>query len=314
MKKDDRNTFLLVAIILIVCIVSLVAIFNILWRVIADPIVIAYDKLVSATFVVQGAKTADYNFEVPELAVEEKVVEETGPVSLTYRDVLNTLLKDLEKKNPESFQNEENPAEEEDKQENSTKANEEVKEDALEPNAQTAYNYNFGVPEYESSEIDVAAIQSFPDAIIEDATLAGYGQGDGVTQVNLQIRIPKIGVNSPVVQGLGADDLLEQGFWVHPGSFELGEGEVTMLCHRRFFGPYDPRSCWFLDSMSKGDEILLDLYDLTLEYRVVGVNVFNGDDPLIYTFSPDRDYIKLVTCTPLYSNEQRLVVLAERVR
>lgn len=352
MKKEDRNTFLLVAIILIVCIVSLVAIFNIVWGLIVDPIKDATAQTTEAFVMLQGEKTADYNFDVPELEADEVPQETTNIDSsndfneMSYRQVLNALqsLQTLqndsiiaqEEVSEEAEEAETSQIEEEVTSENTDQAEptdvqvdddmilieealaeEEAKQEALAeklaPKAGETYNYNFVVPASNLPKEDVEVLQSFPDAIVQDAVLAGYGQGeDANTQVNLQIRIPKIGVNSPVVQGLGADNLLEQGFWVHPGSFELGEGEVTMLCHRRFFGPYDPRSCWFLDEISKGDEILLDFYDTTLQYKVVGVNVFDGEDPLIYTFNEEKDYIKIVTCTPLYSNEQRLVVLAER--
>lgn len=278
MKKDDRNTLLLVVFILIVCLVSLIAIFTLVWKIIANPV---RETVNAVNEFLQGEPEYNYNFDVPK-------PKESG-----------SKLQDSGKKEEEKKQEE---AKVEDKKE------EEKTQDPV-----IVYDYNFPVPEKPANaEIDQALL-SYPDAIVTDAQLAGYGTGTDTPQINMQIIIPRINVNSPVWQGLGANDLLQKGFWVHPASSTLGKGEVIMLCHRRYFGPYDPRSCWFIDQMQKGDEIYLKYFDSSLRYEVVGVNVFEGDDPLIYSINTTEDYIKLVTCTPLYSNTNRIVVLAKRV-
>ena len=288
MNKDDQNTFIMIGTILVVSLVTFIAIFNIIWGIIAQPL---NDALGSIGYFLR-TQNIDYNFQVP----------------TAQSNTNNTQKIDTSNVNQEP---------QDEFTENPIELEEEI--DIINTSETTAVDsnrvvdYNFVVPK---ENINNAAInfESYPDAIINDAVLAGYGSGNDTPQVNLQIIIPKIGVNSPVLQGLGADDLLEKGFWIYPGSNTLGEGEVVMLCHRRYFGPYDPRSCWFLDKLAKGDEIVMRYTDTSLRYEVVGVNVFDGDDPLIYSISDSEDYIKIVTCTPLYSNAQRLVVLAKRLR
>ncbi len=281
MKKDDRNTLLLVLFILIVCIVSLVAIFTIIWRIIANPV---REAVAAVNQFLEGEPEYNYNFDVPKTKAENK----------------------SESRN----QNEDN-GENKNKTENNKEEKKEEEVKASDP--VIVYDYNFPVSEKPSyGQVDQSLL-SFPDAIVTDAQLAGYGTGSDTPQINMQIIIPRVNVNSPVWQGLGADDLLQKGFWIHPASKTLGEGEVVMLCHRRHFGPYDPRSCWYLDQMQKGDEIYLKYFDTSLKYEVVGINVFEGNDPLIYSINSSEDYIKIVTCTPLYSNTHRIVVLARRV-
>jgi len=288
MNKDDQNTFIMIGTILVVSLVTFIAIFNIIWGIIAQPL---NDALGSIGYFLR-TQNIDYRFQVPTAQSNTNNTQkiDTSNVNQEPQDEFTEKPIELE---------------------------EEI--DIINTSETTAVDsnrvvdYNFVVPK---ENINNAAInfESYPDAIINDAVLAGYGSGNDTPQVNLQIIIPKIGVNSPVLQGLGADDLLEKGFWIYPGSNTLGEGEVVMLCHRRYFGPYDPRSCWFLDKLAKGDEIVMRYTDTSLRYEVVGVNVFDGDDPLIYSISDSEDYIKIVTCTPLYSNAQRLVVLAKRLR
>jgi LPXTG-site transpeptidase (sortase) family protein len=171
-------------------------------------------------------------------------------------------------------------------------------------------DYNFFVPEISSVEYDR---EFFPDAILDDAKLLALADlNENVFPANISIYIPKIKVASPVLQGFNSEELLNQGFWISPTSHVLGKGEVVLLCHRRHFGPNDPRSCWYLDNLSQNDEIILRVDTKELKYSVVGINTFDAEDPLIYSLSKDDDLIKIVTCTPLYSNAQRLVVLAKR--
>lgn len=295
MTREQQNTFIMIATILIVSLVTFIAIFNIIWGILAEPV----NNTISSIGYFLRTQNIDYNFEVP--------TQETQTIENTNQSEAVTEVAPVEE--PQTV------AEQETSVENTEETIQETPNQDVEVTndlANIEIDYNFEVPKENTNNANIN-FESFPDAILSDAILAGYGSGNDTPQVNLQIVIPKIGVNSPVLQGLGADDLLERGFWTYPGSYELGKGEVVMLCHRRFFGPYDPRSCWFLDKLANGDEIIMKYSDVSLKYQVVGVSVFEGDDPLIYSISDSDDYIKIVTCTPLYSNTHRLVVLAKRI-
>jgi LPXTG-site transpeptidase (sortase) family protein len=169
------------------------------------------------------------------------------------------------------------------------------------------FNYNFPIPARDEDDDEFQIV----DAIVEDALLASYNANYASQTGSFNIQIPKIGVAGTVYQGLGANELLKKGFWVYPSSGELGQGEAVILCHRRYFGSTDPRTCWFLDQMTNGDSIFIDVNGYKLEYIVTAIEVHTANDPAIYSIS-DKDAIKVVTCTPLYSNTHRLVVKAER--
>lgn len=273
MKREDRNTALIIIAVLIVCTISLVAIAGSLFNIFAPVVNGALE------FVGWNVKLANvnYNFTVPKLAANTTTSTSTTTTTptVTTTSSADSILYTTNRIIPAN------------------------------------YSYNFPIPPKPRDDSDPATV-GFEDAILQDAELAGYGKGKDVVALDMIIQIPKIHVNSPVVQGLGSKDLLHKGFWIYPSSKPIGQGEVIMLCHRRYFGPYDPRSCWNLDKLGKGDQIYLKAgKNKTLTYRVISTNVFDGGDETIYITSDSENYLKLVTCTPLYSSAQRLVVLAK---
>lgn len=266
MKKEDRNTAIIIIVVLVVCTVSLVAIGSSLWNIVS-PGINAFFNFVGLNV---RLATVDYNFQVP--------VGTGGGQSQSSTSSSTTSSSGSSVPPP-----------------NVVPAN---------------YSYNFPVPPL--TDNGSAAVSGLRDAILTDAQLAGYGTGTDTPTTELIVNIPKIKVTSPVLQGLGGDDLLDRGFWVYPSSKPIGQGELIILCHRRFFGPYDPRTCWNLDKLVPGDEVYLKgSADVTLTYKIIAVNELPGTDPTIYNASDTENYLKIVTCHPLYSDVNRLVVLAE---
>lgn len=168
-------------------------------------------------------------------------------------------------------------------------------------------DYNFPV--------DNTVTSLFEDALYSDTQLEEMtNNNQTIEQKKLSIQIIPLNINSPIVQGLDSENLLKQGFWVLPSSRKIGKAEVVLLCSRRYFGPTDAKSCWFLDKIALGNLITISYNNNSISYKVVGVNRFNANDPLVYKASENEDLIRIVTTDPLESNVNRLVVLAERVR
>lgn len=161
------------------------------------------------------------------------------------------------------------------------------------------------------SDEEISQLKRLTDYILFDAKKLGYGLGQETSQVRFTLEIPKLKVISPAISGTDSNNLLEKGFWITPDS-KLGDnGEIVLLCYRRFFGAYDPKSCFFLDKFSQGDELNIKTSQTTIKYSVVGINVFNENDPLIYMAS-DNNYLKIVAVEPIDGNNQRIVVLAKK--
>lgn len=274
MSNNDRNTALIVTIVLIVCTISLIALGSAVWQLIGPGVV----GLLQAIGVNVRLATVDYNFAAPTTAVAITTTVATLPTSTT---TVNTS-SEAEASSSASSQYE----------------------------LPDGYTYNFTVPALPDTDVDVSDY-GLESAILSDAQLAeAAAGGTEIPQVEMLLTIPKIDIKSSVFQGFGSESLLRKGFWIHPASGKIGKGEVIMLCHRRYFGPVDPRSCWNLDKLVKGDELTLQVGTSVLRYRVLGTSIYKGDDPSIYSTDNAGSYLKIVTCHPLYSNSERFVVLA----
>jgi LPXTG-site transpeptidase (sortase) family protein len=283
-SKQDRNTGITIALILAVCTLSLVAIVSVILQIIGPGL-----QSFAAFFGEQvQASNVQYNFEVPERrnvvvqAPEAPVETEVATEAIALGDW-----------------------------EISSDLGSQVAHVDYSVPTPTSVNYNFPVPALDEQIIADTEVSGFEDAILNDAVLAGYGEGTRA-QTNIKLKIPKLDVNAYIYQGLGGGDELRKGFWAYPTSKPFGQGDLILLCHRRYFGTNDPRSCWYLDKLEKGDKMKVTRGDANLNYEVVGVNVFEPTDPRIYTISND-DYLKIVTCTPLGISTHRLVILAKRI-
>lgn len=236
-SREDQNTFIMIAGVMIVCLIALCAVFNTIWQIIRVPVTNFVDS-VGTTIRLQSL---NYNFDIPETD-------------------------DIPTPTPTE-------------------------------------------PQFPSD------ILSYPDALytineMNELSLSGQTP----VQKNLKIAIPSINVSANLYQGEPSEEFLKEGFWVSPTESELGDGETVFFCNRRFFGPNDLRGCWNIDKINRTDRIVINFETVALEYQVVGINIFEADDPLIYQVNPDKDQIKIVTTHPLESNSQRFVVLAERVK
>ncbi len=121
------------------------------------------------------------------------------------------------------------------------------------------------------------------------------------------IRIEKIKVNAPIVEGVKASNL-KAGVGHIPGTAALGEpGNSALAGHRSYtFGKFFNR----LDELEPGDEILIITKKEELKYRVYKKLVVKPDDVSVLEGDKDRSIITLITCTPIYVASHRLIVHA----
>jgi len=125
--------------------------------------------------------------------------------------------------------------------------------------------------------------------------------GDAVAN----IRIPKIGVDKYVVQGVGETDL-RKGPGHYPQTPMPGEqGNAAIAGHRTTYGAPFNR----LDELSPGDDILVTTVKGSYTYKVVTTHVVKPDqvEVLDPTSTPT---LTLTTCNPKYSASQRLIVVS----
>ncbi len=124
------------------------------------------------------------------------------------------------------------------------------------------------------------------------------------------IKIPKIGVNAAVVEGVGTSDL-EKGPGHYPGSPLPGQaGNAAIAGHRTTYGaPF-----YRLNELKPGDDIIISTRDSPKPwvYQVMFSHTVDPSDVSVLNPTPDNR-LTLTTCTPRFSASQRLVVVSRLI-
>lgn len=128
--------------------------------------------------------------------------------------------------------------------------------------------------------------------------------GDGIAV----IRIPRIGVDHVVVEGIGVETL-KKGPGHYPDTAFPGHyGNVVISGHRTTYGaPF-----YKLDELVVGDEIKLVDREGTYKYVVSESKIVAPTDLSVVTESTESK-LTLTTCHPRFSARQRLIIVATLV-
>lgn len=122
------------------------------------------------------------------------------------------------------------------------------------------------------------------------------------------LRIPKIGVDIPVLEG--DEKVLERGAWRIPQTSPDPESSNMVISAHRFrYRPPSKTTFYLLDKLSSGDTIDLFWNGRQIRYvvqtkRIVDATALSVLDPT------DRPTLTLLTCHPLFSTKHRLIITA----
>jgi sortase A len=119
------------------------------------------------------------------------------------------------------------------------------------------------------------------------------------------IRIPKIGVDKTVVQGVGLADLRKAPGHYPETPLPGEQGNAAIAGHRTTYGAPFNR----LDELAAGDEILVTTLKGSFTYTVTGTKVVKPSQVEVLNATPTPT-LTLTTCNPKYSAKERLVVMA----
>ncbi|MEP6623788.1 MAG: class E sortase [Acidimicrobiia bacterium] len=119
------------------------------------------------------------------------------------------------------------------------------------------------------------------------------------------IRIPKIGLDRTIVQGVTVPDL-RKGPGHYPDSPMPGQlGNAAIAGHRTTYGqPFNQ-----IDELAPGDEITILTLNGTYHYTVTEQLVVSPREVAVLDPTPDAT-LTLTTCHPKFSASQRLIVKA----
>jgi sortase A len=138
-------------------------------------------------------------------------------------------------------------------------------------------------------------------------SLPPIAEGDAIGE----LRIPRIGVDKAVVAGVSVPDL-KKGPGHFPQTPMPGElGNAAIAGHRTTYGgPFLQ-----LDEVEVGDEIVwVNVYGQEFVYQVTGAEIVKpSQGEVINTLDPGKATLTLVTCDPVRTSKNRLIVYAELV-
>ncbi|MEA3356907.1 MAG: class E sortase, partial [Patescibacteria group bacterium] len=124
--------------------------------------------------------------------------------------------------------------------------------------------------------------------------------------------IPCIGVDALIAEG-ETGDALDRGVWHRPrtGSPDSG-GNMVLTAHRFKYLPPNNLTFYHLDKIRKSDKVIVYWNEIEYDYVVTEVFIVDPDRVDIEDESVSP-VLTLYTCTPLWTADQRLVVIAEPV-
>lgn len=122
----------------------------------------------------------------------------------------------------------------------------------------------------------------------------------------IRIQIPAIGVDAPIVQGDGWEQL-KKGVGQHLGSADPGQkGNVVLSAHNDVFGEIFRD----LDRLQPGDQIILFTNQRSYVYTISRTLIVEPTQ--VEVLAPTRDATTtLISCYPYMVNNQRIVVQAK---
>lgn len=128
--------------------------------------------------------------------------------------------------------------------------------------------------------------------------------------LNTKIVINSIEVEGAIYEGLDSHTM-NKGFWHFPSSNLPGQkGNIVIIGHRYAKLPPNKDTFFNLDKVKVGDRIEVIQSDSQYTYIVTDTKIVEKNDTsVLQDYSDYR--ITLVTCSPLWTSQQRLVIVGK---
>lgn len=157
-------------------------------------------------------------------------------------------------------------------------------------------------------EFDSLTFETTVEASSEEPVEVEINNGDVIGL----LEIPKIELKTPVVEGASQDNMRHAvGHLPSSGSHkDLGEKNMnfSIAGHRNAaYGKFFNR----LDEMEVGDELILSARGSVYTYVVSEKKIVAPTEVEVTYPVKDKSLMTLITCHPMYSNKQRLIIIGE---
>lgn len=129
-------------------------------------------------------------------------------------------------------------------------------------------------------------------------------------EIDATLFIDSISIEGKIYQG-ESSKTIDVGFWHFPLSkFPGQKGNAVIIGHRFQYLPPAKNTFFNLDKIAVGDEIVIKHNEGDWKYIVTETKVVDDNDLSVVRDSEDYR-LTLITCTPLWTSEQRFVVIAK---
>ena len=124
--------------------------------------------------------------------------------------------------------------------------------------------------------------------------------------------ISRVGIDMPIFEGNDAS-ILAKGGWLFPGTSTPDKGGNTVILGHRFkYLPPISNTFYRLDKLFIGDRFTLTWQGVEYRYQITETKIIKPTDLSVLNPS-EQSQITLITCWPLFSTEERLVVIAVNI-
>ncbi len=125
--------------------------------------------------------------------------------------------------------------------------------------------------------------------------------------------IEKIGVNIPIIESENANWALNRGAWRMPETSTPDKGSNTVITGHRFkYLPPNNLTFYLLDKLVAGDILKVIWSEKTYLYKVTETKIVPPTEVSVLDPS-EKPILTLLTCDPIFSQKNRLIVIGELV-
>ena len=140
------------------------------------------------------------------------------------------------------------------------------------------------------------------------------------TVLDYKIKIPRIGIEAPVILNVDGNDkgtylaALENGVAQLKGSAKPGEGSNIFIFGHSSYYPFVPGNFKNifknLPDLDNHDEIIITDSKKEFHYIITDIQVVYPDEVNVAAKTPSEQ-LTLMTCVPVGTNRQRLIIIAK---
>lgn len=160
-----------------------------------------------------------------------------------------------------------------------------------------------------TSELEAQAIP--PNLLPTESIPAPTPNNVPAAPINRLI-INSAGVDMPLFVSNNEKALLKGGWMYSNNSRPDLEGNTVIFGHRWLYKPPVKNTFYNLDDVKLGDRFTITWNGKNYTYETSDIKIVNPED--VWVMNPsDTPQITLITCTPLFSTAQRLVVVGKLV-